>query len=547
MSESASATAFTAVPPPPQLAQALDAWAQLLGRERVLTGALLQRYHADTTGTQRHIPAALRVDDPAALPDVLRIAQRHGVPVYPISTGHNWGYGTALPARSGCVILDLGGMNRILDFDPELGVVTLEPGVTQGMLADFLAAGQHPFLVPVTGAGPTCSLLANALERGYGVTPYTDHFGALTDLEAVLADGSLYRTALREAGSDELARLFKWGIGPYSAGLFTQSGLGVVTRVTLALARRPACIKACLFSLPRDDLLEPGVEAIRRAIGLLPGTLGGLNLMNRHRVLSMAAPFPADRVDERGVLRSEAVEALGKQYQAAPWTGLATLYGTPGMVRAAQRELKRELGPLASRLLFLSPQRARQLAGLARLLPGAWGRGLQGLTATLAQSLQLVAGRPNETALPLAYWKSGTPPQGGQASNPGTDGCGLRWYAPLVPMRGRDVRRYVNMVHEVAPKHGMEPLITFTSLGDRLFDSTVPLIFDRNQPQQVAAAAACYQELLHTGRQHGWFPYRVGVDSMDTLMGLQDHARQFHDRLRQALDPNDILAPGRYR
>jgi len=532
---------------PSNLPQALAAWAQCLGPAQVLTHPdQLARYHADTTGGTRHIPAALRIDDPTTLPDVLRIAQQHRVPVYPISTGHNWGYGTALPARSGCVILDLGGMNRILHFDAELGVVTLEPGVTQGMLADFLEAGQHPFLVPVTGAGPTCSLLANALERGYGVTPYTDHFGALTDLEAVLPDGSLYRTALREAGSDELARLFKWGIGPYSVGLFTQSGFGVVTRVSIALARRPECVKACLFSLPKDELLEPAVEAIRRAIGLLPGTLGGLNLMNQHRVLSMSAPFPADQVDARGVMRADAVAALGKRYQAAPWTGLATLYGSAGMVAAAQREFKRQLGPLASRMLFLSPQRAGQLAQLARLLPGAWGQGLQGMTATLALSLQLVAGRPNETALPLAYWKSGRRPEG-QPSNPGADGCGLRWYAPLVPMRGRDARQYVNMVHEIAPKHGLEPLITFTSLGDRLFDSTVPLIFDRSRPEQVAAAAACYDELLHTGRQHGWFPYRVGVDSMGTLVGLQDHARQFHERLRQALDPNDILAPGRYR
>ena len=74
----------------------------------------------------------------------------------------------------------------------------------------------------MTGAGPTCSLVGNALERGYGITPYTDHFAAVTDIEAVLPDGSVYRTALREIAGDELARLFKWGIGPHTAGLFAQ-------------------------------------------------------------------------------------------------------------------------------------------------------------------------------------------------------------------------------------------------------------------------------------------------------------------------------------
>ena len=77
----------------------------------------------------------------------------------------------------------------------------------------------------------------------------------------------------------------------------------------------------------------------------------------------------------------------------------------------------------------------------SQLIPGKKGRGLQGLTATLAQSLELVAGRPNETALPLAYWRNSKPHKG-KFRNPALDGCGLMWYAPLVPMRPADIRAY---------------------------------------------------------------------------------------------------------
>ena len=62
-----------------------------------------------------------------------------GTPVYPISSGKNWGYGS----RARCatrVLLDLGRMNRILDFNEELAYVTIEPGVTQRQLYDFLSA-----------------------------------------------------------------------------------------------------------------------------------------------------------------------------------------------------------------------------------------------------------------------------------------------------------------------------------------------------------------------------------------------------------------------
>jgi 4-cresol dehydrogenase (hydroxylating) len=529
------------------LSSAISQWQTLLGASQVVLGeAVNAAYGSDTSGAVRQIAAALRITDGASVAAVMRIASAQQVPVYPISTGKNWGYGSALPARDGCVIIDLGQLDKIIHFDEELGVVTIEPGVTQGMLADFLEAGRRPFLVPVTGAGPTCSLMSNALERGYGVTPFVDHFGAVTDLEAILPDGSLYRTALREAGGEELARLFKWGIGPYSAGLFTQGGFGIVTRMSIILSRRPECIKVCFFGLSDDAVLEPAIEAVRSILIKLPGTLGAINLMNQHRVLSMSAPYPADRLGPDGLIPSAVIQQLGRQYQIMPWTGFATLYGTNRVVAAAQKEMKMALSGVASRIMFLTPARARTLARLARWIPGAIGKRLTRMTGTLAQSLELVAGRPNETAMPLAYWRNPNL-QPGKLKNPARDGCGLTWYTPLVPMRPSGVRAYVSMVKQIAPKHGIEPLITFTSLNDRLFDSTVPLLFDRDKPEAVAAAAACYKELFETGRAQGWFPYRIGVNTMQTLVDLQTDSKVFQARLRKDLDPHDILSPGRYR
>ena len=395
------------------LLAAMKQWQALLGQSNVLQGeAAMVAYGGDTSGMPREIAAALRIENSNDLPTIMRVANEHLVPVYPISTGNNWGYGSAQPARDGCVILDLSPLQKIIDFDAEMGLVTLEPGVTQAMLADFLDAGDHPYLVPVTGAGPTCSLIGNALERGYGITPHVDHFGAVTDLQAVLPDGSLYRTALREVGGDDLARLFKWGLGPYSAGLFTQSGFGIVTQMSIALARRPQCVKVCLFSLKEDRLLEQAVGAIRSMLIKLPGTLGAVNLMNQHRVLSMSAPFPADELGPDGLIPSAVIEEMGRKYQVLPWTGFATLYGTNRVVAAAQKEMKSALSGVACRVLFLTPTRAKTLANIAGWLPGAAGGRLTKLTSTLAQSLELVAGRPNETALPLAYWRNPKPQLG---------------------------------------------------------------------------------------------------------------------------------------
>src|SRR5581483_642737 len=191
--------------------------------------------------------AAVFARSSAEVQQLIALAKEHKIRLYPVSVGNNWGYGTRNPPRSDCVVLSLERMDRILHFDHELGLATLEPGVTQGALARFLDSRRVPFMVPTTGAGPKASIIGNLLERGFGITPLADHFQSLMCLEAVLADGSIYRSSLRSLGLGELAKVYKWGVGPYLDGLFAQGAFGVVTQATVALARRPEAVVALLF------------------------------------------------------------------------------------------------------------------------------------------------------------------------------------------------------------------------------------------------------------------------------------------------------------
>jgi FAD/FMN-containing dehydrogenase len=524
------------------------AWRRLLGDAAVLDPAQAhERFGADTGGARRQLAGALRVERADQVAEVMRIAQSFGAPVHPISTGRNWGYGTALPPRDGCHILDLSGLQAIRDFDPELGVVTVEPGVTQGMLHEFLAARRAPFLVPVTGAGPDCSLVGNALERGYGITPITDHFAAVMDAEVVLPDGRVHLSLMRRWGGAEAARLYRWGVGPYVTGLFSQGNLGVVTALTLALARRPARVASFLFSLADDTLLEGAVDRVRHILRALPGVVGGINLMNRHRVLAMTAPYPdRSQRDSRGLIPPPLLQAMGRQFQVAPWTGFVTLYGLPAVVQAARSELKSTLADIGTRCVFMTPQRAQTLARLTAYAPGAVGRRLARTTLTLAKSMQLVQGQPSETALPLAYWRSGKMPAHGKL-NPARDGCGLRWFAPLVPMRPSTVRSFVRGVHSVTAGHGIEPLITLTSVNERIFDSTVPILFDPRDLEATYAAHRCHAELLEMGFRMGCVPYRLGSDDLVNRAGSDSKSRFVVDEIRDIFDPAGILSPGKYR
>jgi 4-cresol dehydrogenase (hydroxylating) len=227
------------------------------------------------------------------------------------------------------------------------------------------------------------------------------------------------------------------------------------------------------------------------------------------------------------------------------WTGVGAIYGNAKVVKATRAVIRRQLHPVAKRLVFLAPALVNKAVRWSRLLPHQGGR-LGKVVATLDKSLQLMAGGPSEIALPLAYWKSGRKPEQGERMNPARDGCGLIWYAPLVLMKPERVRCYVEMVKTVCTDHGIEPLITLTSLSERCYDSTVPLLFDRRNAVETERAHACYEALFTAGRKEGFLPYRTGVQSMHLFIDPAMPCWRLAHQLKQAVDPQNILAPGRY-
>ena len=68
------------------------------------------------------------------------------------------------------------------------------PGVTQEQLFSFLKERNSKLWMDSTGASPRCSLIGNTMERGFGHTPYGDHFAHTCGLEVVLPDGEVIET-----------------------------------------------------------------------------------------------------------------------------------------------------------------------------------------------------------------------------------------------------------------------------------------------------------------------------------------------------------------
>jgi 4-cresol dehydrogenase (hydroxylating) len=240
------------------------------------------------------------------------------------------------------------------------------------------------------------------------------------------------------------------------------------------------------------------------------------------------------------------VAELARRHGLGPWVGIGSIYAASGVARETRRHLRRALKPVVRQLRFVSPGKARLADRVLRLTPGVKAAAMRRRAGTMAKALDNFAGRPSEVALPLCYWKRGAPPPTDTAIDPARDGCGLIWYSPLVVADPATVRRYNRFVEQTCVEHGIEPLITLTSLSPQCFDSTVPLLFQSSDAEQTQRAHACYEALLERGRSLGFMPYRLPTAWMNRVVSPEHACWRTVSELKAALDPNDVIAPGRY-
>jgi 4-cresol dehydrogenase (hydroxylating) len=430
-------------------------------------------------------------------------------------------------------------MNRIIAFDQDLGVVTLEPGVTQGDLSEYLKSRGSPFMVPVTGAGPSCSIIANALERGFGITPMTDHFGAVMSMKVVLPDGEILESYTRTFNAAGVAQAFKWGTGPYLDGLFSQSNFGIVVDASIVLQARTERTGALLFVLDTNQHVEEATESIRRLLASAGHNIGAINIMSRSRLECMLR-------GSRNV-RNTGAAPLGHEVAvpAGSWFGLGSVYGSREHYRATCRVVRRHLrGPVRQIRIYTSDdiKRLRLLTPLATAV--GWPQ-LTGLVDRLEAAIDIVSGIPSTFALPLAYATSGRAYDDADL-NPARDGCGLFWYSPIVPLRRGVVGQFIEFAERTCRRHGLLAPITLTTLSPRCYAGTVPLLFDRMSPDGERRARLCFEELYQEGLVLGFVPYRIGSQFMAALARNGAGVGPVVKAVKRAVDPNLVLAPGRY-
>jgi FAD/FMN-containing dehydrogenase len=75
------------------------------------------------------------------------------------------------------------------------------------------------------------------------------------------------------------------------------------------------------------------------------------------------------------------------------------------------------------------------------------------------------------------------------------------------------------------------------------------IYFDRTSEMERTNANKLFVELVHLARRHGYSEYRAHIDYMDLVADQYDFngcsLRRLNEMIKDALDPNGILSPGK--
>ena len=523
---------------------ALENWQTILGADNVISDrSQLLESETATFLTQQKIKAILRPANSAQVQECLKVANQYNLPVYPISSGKNWGYGSSVPVSDGCALLDLARLDRIIDFNEELAYVTVEPGVTQRQLYQFLQQKSPNLWMDATGSSPDTSLIGNIVERGFGHTPYGDRFANICGLEVVLPTGELIHTGFGRFSNARTVPVYRWGLGAYLDGLFSQSNLGIVTKMTIWLMPAPEYFQAFYFSIERESQLAEVINALRPL--RLNGTIkSAVHVGNSYKVLSSIRQYPWSETEGVTPLSPELMNHFAKTWDFGAWNGSGGLYGTKRQIAEARRLIKKALKGKVKKLQFLDNGKlvlAQKVAKLYQLLTGL---NLPEMLKLIKPVYGLMKGIPTNTQIKSTYWrkKDAIPEQ----MDPDLDKCGLLWCAPVASLEGKEALTIADIATKIILEHKFEPLISMTILTERCLGCVIAIAFDREVPGEDERALNCYRDLSQQLNEAGYYPYRLGIQSMDTLNQGEESYQNLLDKIKQAIDPNQILAPGRY-
>lgn len=505
--------------------------------DQILSERAIQKYQLNCEGFTRNIPFVFKPANEKSVLAFVELCAQTETAFYPISTGHNWGYGTSLPSQSEIVLVDLSSLDKI-QVDAELGLAVVQPGVTPQKLYDYLQKQNSHWMVPLTGAGRHGSLVGNALERGFGLNPIIDHFESVISVRAVLYDGTIYESRLANMGAFKSDQVSKWKVGPAMEGLFSQSNFALVLSLNIQLAPRPHKVDLLVIK-GQSHQINLAVELCQELRLRFGGSLGGMNFSNRLRVDSTLTTAIGE--SKTTTLGRTLKKILG--LDLTDFQVILPIFSSDKVYERVGKEIVKLSRQKGFRPVIVREGLIKKLLKLKSFLLFKFLAEFWEQAESISQFINMMKGMPTDFALRIAYSET---PGKNLSNNPAHDGVGLFWFAPILRLKYEDFNALIEILERVLPRYQQKIMWTFMIFGHSLVEATIPLYFERDNKDAQARALQCWDELFEACLAKGFAPYRYSIEHMHRCDYRDPKLRTLQFKIKEAFDPKFKIAPGRY-
>jgi 4-cresol dehydrogenase (hydroxylating) len=214
---------------------------------------------------------------------------------------------------------------------------------------------------------------------------------------------------------------------------------------------------------------------------------------------------------DKGPLGEDVITAIRKRFNIGWWSVQVRTYGHLDIAEAALKVINKAFGN--QKVLAMKPAR--------------WVRGDPPEGSPFS-------GVPISFPLANANWHGG---RGGHIG-----------YSPVLPAKGSLAMDQFRRTYALYRKYGMDYHASF-AFGERSLTNVNQLLFDRDNPQMMSRVDAMFRELVSDARAKSYGEYRTHIEYMDLVASTYDFGngalRRLNEVVKDALDPNGIVAPGK--